>query len=165
MKQTLIVFGTRRGTTESTAIVIGETLVSKYKHHVELVNIKQIKKFKRRLVYFDYLIVGSSIVRGKWKSSVLHFLRKYDFQDKKVALFVTAGGTMNKEKEYGLSRDQVRNEAIQNYIDRYLDRFSFTPVAKTAFGGVVIRSGREKYNSWRREEIEAWAMHLGKIFA
>ena len=163
MNRTLIVYGTRRGTTETTAQVIAETLILKHKFDVEITNIKRIKKFKRRLDDFDNLIVGSSIVSGRWKSSVLHFLKKYDFNNQKVALFVTAGGTMNKEKKYGLSREQVRGEAIQNYIDNYLDKFSFTPVAKTAFGGRVVRSHKEKYNSWRREDIEGWAIQLGKI--
>ncbi len=165
MNRTLIIYGTRKGTTETTARVIAETLVLKHKHDVELTDIKKIRKFKKRLDEFNTLVVGSSIVAGRWKSSVLHFLKKHDFQNQKIALFVTAGSTMNKENAQGLSRKQARDEAIHKYIDCYLDKFAFTPLAKTAFGGMVIRSGREKFNSWNREDIESWAIRLGKILS
>ena len=165
MDRTLIIFGTRKGTTENTVRVIAETLVLKHKHQVEITNINSIRKFRKRLGEFNNLIVGSSIVSGRWKSSVLRFLKKHRFRDQKIALFVTAGGTMNKENKYGYSREQAREEAIHNYIDKYLEQFDFTPIAKTAFGGMVIRSGKEKFNSWNREDIEAWAIQLGKLFA
>ncbi len=163
MIRTLIIYGTRKGTTETTAQVLAETLILKHKHNVELTNIKKIRKYKKRLDEFQNIIVGSSIVYGRWKPSVLNFLRKNDFHNQNVALFVTAGATMNKEKEYGMSREEVRNEAIKNYIDIYLPEFLFTPITKTAFGGMVIRSGKKKFNSWNREDIESWAIHLGKI--
>ena len=163
MIRTLIIYGTRKGTTETTAQVLAETLILKHKHSVELANIKKIRKYKKRLDEFQTIIVGSSIVYGRWKQSVLRFLKKYDFQNQHVALFVTAGATMNKEKEYGMSREEVRNEAIKNYIDVYRPEFLFTPIAETAFGGMVIRSGKEKFNSWNREDIESWAIHLGNI--
>lgn len=165
MDQTLIIFGTRKGTTENTARVIAETLVLKHKHRVEITNISDIKKFRKRLDEFNNLIVGSSIVSGRWKSSVLRFLLKHKFQYQKIALFVTAGSTMNKEKKYGYSREQAREEAVHNYIDKYLEKFDFIPIAKTAFGGMVIRSGKEKFNSWNREDIETWAIQVGKVFA
>jgi len=165
MNRTLIVFGTRKGTTETTAQVIGETLVLKHGQYVELTNIRDIKKYKKRLDDFDNLVVGTSIVAGRWVSKVLRFLKKYNFHNQKVALFVTAGSTLNKEKKYGLTREQVREEAIRNYIDRYHDKFMFKSVSKMAFGGVVIRSGKEKFNSWNREDIENWAIHLGKLFS
>ena len=164
MKRTLIVYGTRKGTTENTAQVIGETLILKHKHHVEMMNIRQIRRVNRRLREFDNLIVGSSIVSGRWKWIVLWFLKRNTFKGLKVALFVTAGDTMNKTKKYGIYKEDARQEAVENYIDKYLDQFPFTPVAKTAFGGMVVRSGKEKYNSWVREDIESWAISLGKVF-
>lgn len=165
MDRTLIIYGTRKGTTENTVRVIAETLVLKNKHHVEITNISNIRKFRKRFGEFNNLIIGSSIVSDRWKPSVLRFLKRYSFQDQKIALFVTAGGTMNKEKKYGYSREQARKEAIQKYIDKYLFEFDFSPVDKTAFGGMVIRSGKEKFNSWNRDEIESWAIQLGKLFA
>ena len=165
MDRTLIIFGTRRGTTENTAQVIGETLVLRHGQYVELTNIREIRKFRKRLDDFDNLIIGSSIVSGRWVWKVLRFLKKHDFRNQKVALFVTAGATLNKVKKFGLSKEEAREEAIRNYIDRYLCRFLFVPVSKMAFGGLVVRSGREKFNSWDREDIENWSMHVGKLFS
>jgi menaquinone-dependent protoporphyrinogen IX oxidase len=163
MKRTLIVYGTRKGTTKNTADVIAETLIIKHGHVVEITNVKNIKAYKRRLNEFDNFIVGSSIQSGRWVSRALRFLKKYDFKNQKVAIFVTAGGTLYKEKRLGLKKEEVITEAIHNYIDRYLPKFRFSPVSEMAFGGSVIRSGKEKYNSWNRDDIEAWAISLGKI--
>jgi menaquinone-dependent protoporphyrinogen IX oxidase len=163
MKQTLIVFGTRKGTTENTARVIAETLLLKHKHRVEIVNIKSIKKYKKKLHEYDNLIVGSSIVSGRWVNRVLRFLKKNSFPDQKVAIFVTAGGTLNKQLKYGLSKEEAVGEAVTKYIDKYLSRFRFIPISKIAFGGRVVRSGIEKYNSWNRDDIESWANNLGKL--
>jgi hypothetical protein len=80
-----------------------------------------------------------------------------------VAVFVTAGGTLNKEKKYGMKKEEVIAEAVHNYIDKYLPKFRFVPVSKMAFGGHVIRKEKEKYNSWKREDIEAWVISLGKL--
>lgn len=164
MKQTLIIFGTRKGTTETTAKVLAETLMLKHKHHVEIVNVKSIKKYKKKLHDFDNLIMGSSIVSGKWVSRALRFLKKNSFQNQQVAIFVTAGGTLNKQSKYGLSKEEAVSEAVTNYIDKYLPRFKFVPVSKIAFGGRVVRSGIERYNSWNRDDIEHWANKLGKLF-
>ena len=164
MKRTLIIFATRKGTTENTAKVIAETLLLRHKHHVEIVNIKSMKKFKNALNDFDNIIVGSSIVSGKWVSRSLRFLKKNSFQNQKVAVFVTAGGTLHKQSKYGISKKEAVDEAITNYIDKYLPQFKFSPISKIAFGGRVVRSGIEKYNSWNRNDIEKWALDLGKLF-
>ena len=165
MIRTLIIYGTRRGTTENTVSVIAETLILRHHHVVEISNIKKIKRYKHRFDEFDNYIIGSSIVSGRWINRVLRFLRKHDFEDRKVALFVTAGNTMDKVQRMGLTQDQAREEAIQNYITKYLDKFSFVPVDVTAFGGMVVRSGIQKYNTWNRNDIESWAIRLGKLFA
>ena len=163
MKRILIVYGTRRGTTENTANVIAETLILKHGHVVEVTDVKNIRTYKQRLHEFEIIVVGSSIQSGRWVNRALRFLKKHDFINQKVAIFVTAGGILNKEKKYGMKKEDVIHEAICNYIDRFLPNFRFTPVSKMAFGGMVIRSGKEKFNSWNREDIEAWAINLGKI--
>jgi menaquinone-dependent protoporphyrinogen IX oxidase len=163
MIHTLIVYGTRKGTTENTAYVIGETLILKHGHSVELTNVAKIRKFRHRLDEFDLIIVGSSIISGRWVWRALRFLRKHEFLNQKVALFITAGNTLNREKELGLRKEDLIKEAISKYIDKYLTEFKFTPIAKIAFGGLIIRYGKEKLNSWNREDIESWAIGIGKL--
>jgi hypothetical protein len=70
---------------------------------------------------------------------------------------------MNKVKKLGLTKDQARDEAIHNYIEKYLDTFPFKPIDITAFGGIVHRGGGEKSDSWSRSDIESWAVRLGKL--
>jgi menaquinone-dependent protoporphyrinogen IX oxidase len=164
MKRTLIVFGTRRGTTETTAQVLAETLILKHGHQVDLFNIRFRRKIRRVLDEADNIIAGSSIVSGRWKPGVLRFLKNNTFPGKKVAVFVTAGVTMNRMVMHEITKEEAAKEAIRNYIDRYEDKFHFELVSKAAFGGLVKRMGRETFNSWNREDIESWAISLGKIF-
>lgn len=163
MQKTLIVYGTRRGTTADTAQVIGETLVLKCHHKVEMTDVRYVRKYKKSIAEFNNIIVGSSIVSGRWVGQALRFLKKHAFSDQKVAVFVTAGGTLNKFLKEGIPKDVLVKEAVQKYIDKYLPKFKFVPVAKTAFGGNVERKGIMKYNNWNREEIEQWVIILGNL--
>lgn len=163
MKRTLIVYGTRRGTTERTAQVIGEMLVLKFSHDVQIVNVNRIRKYRKTLASFDNMIIGSSIVKGRWVFRARWFLKRHDFSNYKLAIFVTAGFTLNKEIELGIPKKEVVNEAIAKYIDKYLKKTNIKPVSKMAFGGEIHRSHRKKFNSWKREDIESWVMQLGKL--
>lgn len=163
MKNTLIIYGTRRGTTERTAEVIGETLVLKFSHNVQMVNVKKIRKFRKTLHSFDNLIIGSSIIYDKWVFWALRFLRKFDFSNHKTAIFITAGITLNKEIELGIPKQEVIKEAITKYIDKQLETISIQPVSKMAFGGMVHKGRKGKFNSWNRDDIESWVMQLGKL--
>ena len=163
MQKTLIVYGTRRGTTADTAQVIGETLVLKCHHKVDMTDARHVKKFRKKLAEYNNIIVGSSIVSGRWVGQALRSLKKNAFTGQKIAVFVTAGGTINKSLKEGIPREVMVNEAIQKYIDVYLPKFKFVPVAKTAFGGNVERKGIMKYNNWNRDEIELWTVNLGNL--
>ncbi|MCL6100951.1 MAG: hypothetical protein M1292_00445 [Bacteroidetes bacterium] len=161
MKKTLIVFGTRKGTTKETVQIIAEILRTDYNHEVDICESGQIRTYKKRLSEFNNIIIGSSIVSGRWKSQILTFAKKDIFSGKNVAIFVTAGGTLNKVQKYGYTKSEAINEAIQNYIDKYLKKFKFDPISKTAFGGKVIKKGVLKYNSWDKSDIIAWTNDLG----
>jgi len=69
---------------------------------------------------------------------------------------------MNKVEKYGITKEAAINEAIEKYIDKYTNKFRFTPISKMAFGGKVIKKGNIKYNSWNREDILKWSIDLGK---
>lgn len=162
MNKTLIVYGTRKGTTTETVILIADTLRRKFSHSVDVSDRKHLKYYKKKLAEYDNIIIGSSIVSGRWKSKVLSFAKKDIFVNKRIAVFVTAGGTLNKVAKYGLAKEEAVNEAIEKYIDKYKSKFKFSPVSKTAFGGKVIKKGNIKYNSWNREDILKWSIDLGE---
>ncbi len=149
--KTLILFGTRKGMTTETVSVIAGILKDRFSHIVDISDTKQIRHFKKIIHEYDNIIIGSSIVSGRWKSRILSFAKRNIFANKRVAIFVTAGGTLNKVNKYGITKEAAVNEAIEKYIEKYNKKFKFTPISKGAFGGKVIK-GVEKYNSWNRDE-------------
>lgn len=163
MNKTLIVYGTRKGTTVQTAHVVSEILSKEFNHDVIVCDSTQLKVYKKRLHEFNNVIIGSSIVSGWWKGRVLSFAKKNIFNNKKVAVFVTAGGTLNKVNKYSMSKEEARAEAIHKYIDKYLSKFKFVPISKAAFGGRVVRREVVKYDCWNKSDIEEWAKELGDL--
>ena len=162
MSNTLIVYGTRKGMTAETVSVIAGVLKEKFNHSVDIACTKKIKHYKKRINDYNNIIIGSSIVSGRWKGKILSFAKKDVFNGKQVALFVTAGGTLNKVKKYGITKEAAINEAVEKYIETYLSKFKFVPVSKGAFGGRVVKKGIEKYNSWNKEDIIIWTNNLGE---
>jgi len=161
MQKTLIVFGTRRGTTTETVQTIARVLNTQFNHEVTLCSSSEIRPVLKRVGEFDNIIIGSSIVSGRWKRKVLKFARKDMFAGKQVAVFVTAGGTMNKVERLGITKEEAIREAIVKYIDKYQPKFKFIPVSKMAFGGKVVKKRFTKYNNWVQTDIETWAIELG----
>lgn len=162
MNKTLIIYGTRKGTTSETVAVIAEVLRDKFSHNVEVTDTKKMRYYRKRINEYDNIIIGSSIVSGRWKGQILSFAKRDLFSNKKVAVFVTAGGTLNKVKKYGITKEEAINEAIEKYIEKYIEKFKFTPVSKGAFGGKVIKKGVEKYNSWNKDDIINWTVNLSE---
>jgi menaquinone-dependent protoporphyrinogen IX oxidase len=163
MKRSLIIYGTRKGTTEKTAAAIAETLILKFNHHVEMINIRKIRRYRRRLNEFDILIVGTSIIWGRWVNRVLRFLKRLNLPSLKVAIFVTAGITLSKASNFEISKEEAIQEAIRNYIDKYQAQFRFRIISKMAFGGMILKNGTKKIDSWNREDIKEWAIQIGEL--
>lgn len=163
--KTLIIFATRRGNTEHAALIIAETLVLKYEHDVEMLSIRNKRQINNTLADYDNVIVGSSISRGKWVRRANRFLRRNRFEHQKVALFVVDSGSMNRAVLAGMSKREAADQAVKKYIDPYLEKFNFTPIAKSAFGGSKVKTRIRRINHWSRKDIESWAMQVGKLFA
>jgi menaquinone-dependent protoporphyrinogen IX oxidase len=161
MQKTLIVYGTRKGTTTGTVNLIAEVLRDKYSHIVDVAGTSQIKQYIKRIHEYDNVIIGSSIVSGWWKSKALSFAKRDVFEGKSIAIFVTAGGTLNKVEKSGMTKKDAINEAIKNYIDKYIRKFKFVPISKIAFGGKVVKREKMKYNNWNKEDIINWTIELG----
>lgn len=161
MNKTLIVYGTRKGTTTETVQLIAEVLKNEFNHEIHICESNQIRLYKKRINEFKNIIIGSSIVSGWWKGRVLSFAKKNLFEGKNVAVFVTAGGTLNKVQKYGITKEEATQEAVQKYINKYSKKFKFAPISKTAFGGKVSKREVLRYNSWDKSDILAWAKDLG----
>lgn len=111
--------------------------------------------------YENIIIIGSSIVSDRWKSRILSFMKKDIFENKQIAIYVTAGGTLNKVNKYGITKEAAISEATEKYKDKYKKKLKFSPISKGAFGGRVISRSAEEYNSWNRDDIMNWVIDLG----
>ena len=161
-KKTLIVFGTRKGTTTETCQLIAQVLKDDFLHDVEVVNIKSYSNIKKRLNEFDNLVIGTSIVSGRWVSKCRRVLKSLRKANKRLIVVVTAGGTMNKVKKYGITKEEAINEGIEKYIQKYTNQYKIDLFDKMVFGGKVRRKGEFRYDNWNEEDITAWTRQFGQ---
>lgn len=163
--KTLILYGTRRGATTETCQVISEVLSDQFSHEVEVINVKEFKKVKKRMTEFNNIIMGSSIVSGRWVGKCLRILKSLKLQDQKLIVFVTAGGTMNKVQKYGITKAEAIREGIEKYIDKYLNKYGLEAFSKMVFGGRVVKKNKIKFDSWDSDNIKDWTISIGQKLA
>jgi len=163
--KTLILYGTRRGATTETCQVISEVLSDQFSHEVEVINVKEFKKVKKRMTEFNNIIMGSSIVSGRWVGKCLRILKSLKLQDQKLIVFVTAGGTMNKVQKYGITKAEAIREGIEKYIDKYLNKYGLETFSKMVFGGRVVKKNKIKFDSWDSDNIKDWTISIGQKLA
>ena len=161
MSKTLIAYGTRRGMTAETALIIADILRDKFSHIVDVVDIKKGKKVVK-LDQYQVIVVGSSIAYDRWTKEAKKFLTN-DFTDKQVAIFVCSGnaGGAAKEKnieEYERYQKQYIDDVIREYPHIKL-------LTIKAFGGRVRYFGINFLNNWDREEVISWAEKLGELIS
>ena len=156
----LIVYGTRYGMTKLTSETIYE-LISGLGHTAIVSGYRLEREIKKQLDDFDLLVVGSSIVSGRWKSGVKRFLKKY-CKNRKVAVFVTAGGTLNRAEKDGRTKEDAFEKANQNYIEPVIQKYGIQPIKVGVFGGQYKRGSKIKYNNWSKEDIIVWIDDLLK---
>jgi menaquinone-dependent protoporphyrinogen IX oxidase len=163
--KTLILYGTRRGATIKTCEVISEVLSDRFSHEVEVINVRNYKKVKKRVSGFNNIIIGSSIVSGRWVGKCHRILRSLKLKDQKLIVFVTAGGTMNKVNKYGITKAEAIQEGMEKYIDKYLAKYKIEAYSKMVFGGRVVKKDKIKYDSWNSDDIKNWAIEVGHKLA
>ncbi len=163
--KTLILYGTRKGTTKKTCEVIAEELAQKYKHQVDVINVRQYKTIKKHLNDYQNIIIASSIISGHWVGKAQKILKKSGKLQQNLLVFVTAGGTMNKIAKYGYTKQEAIEEGIEKYIDKYLNKYKVQVLDKMVFGGRVVKKEKVKYDNWNKEDIEAWTTEIGKLIS
>ncbi len=161
--KTLILYGTRKGTTAKTCEIISEILTNQFSHEVEAVNVKNYKKIKKRIIDFNNIVIGSSIVSGQWVSKCLRILKSLKLINQKLIVFVTAGGTMNKIRKYGIEKTDAIQEGIEKYIDKYLVKYEIEPLSKMVFGGKVVKKDKIRYDNWNIDDIKNWTIEIGQM--
>ena len=132
MSKTLIVYGTRYGTTANTSEVIADALRQEG-FEVKIVDAKKEKV--QNISEFNLIIVGSGIQMGKWTSEPEDFLKKHqkELSTKKLALFVSCGGA-NPLSEGGQKNKEL-DDAKRKYLEEKSAEYKVNPVALGFFGG------------------------------
>ena len=158
MSKILITYGTRKGASAETARVLGEVLMDQFYCSVDIVNVDEVKPYLQKWREYDGVIIGSSIVAGKWTAKAARFV-------KKMNIFVSAAGMLNEAKLGKTDKETAIKTAVEKYIDRQLSGTVLKPIAKTAFGGRMIMFGKKKYDNWNKDDIIDWARILGKFYS
>jgi menaquinone-dependent protoporphyrinogen IX oxidase len=165
--KTLVIYGTRRGSTARSAELIAETLRGA---KVDAKAIDARRARRRILDEADSFVLGSSIAMGRWKGSARRLLPRLAACGKPTAVFVTAAGTLSGMKPGEESRGTVTtvapagvSEAISKYIDPVVTEAGLHPVAVAAFGGRMAMFGREFVNNWDGQSVASWAAGLPRV--
>ena len=158
MKQVLILYGTRFGTTKDTSEKIRDILETK-EIEVTLINIEEEEP---SLSNFEGVLIGTGIKIAMWKKKIKKFIKKYkkDIENRNFifGFFICCGTASEKEKI---------NEAKASYIDKKMQKIGLTYDIADTFGAIydfsetsllsnmtkkMIKSGLIKDEGWERVE-------------
>ncbi len=147
----LIAFVSKFGATEDTAKKVAFILTNEFGLDVQLTNLCQVHF--PEITSYKTIIVGSGIRFGKWYKEALAFLRS-DFQDKKVAIFVSSWVEAGKPQTYPKATELYLHQISQTYLKS-------EPIAAEAFGGLFKIMGHVTSDNRDLNKIVAWARELG----
>jgi len=166
--KTLVIYGTRYGSTTRSAELVAETLRSQQGVEAEVVDARRVRR--QKLASSDSFVLGSSIAMGRWKGSARRMLRRLAATGRPTALFITAAGVLSGKKPGDpegapvTSTIQEREaEAIAKYIDPVVPPTGLKPASVAVFGGRMAFFGKEVVNNWDGERVRAWAERLPEL--
>jgi menaquinone-dependent protoporphyrinogen oxidase len=159
MTCTLVVYASKRGSTEEVARAIGAILRDK-DHDVDIRDAAGATDVEP----YDALVLGGSLYMGRWHADARTFLRHYrhELEGRPLAVFAL-GPLALEEKQVAGSR---------NELDKALARLDVHPQLVTVFGGVVDpeklrfpfnRMPQTDARVW--PDIEAWASEVALRFS
>ncbi len=162
-RRILIVFGSRFGATRNSAEVIADLLREVLDADVIVRRPRALSRSERRLEGVDAVVVGSSIVMGRWVPGVRRFLERTDFEGKRLAIFVSAAGVLNDRTEE-LSIEGRRALAVSRFVDPVLAAVEAKPVTVAALGGWWRLFGHDVFNNWDEAMVQGWAHEVAREF-
>ncbi len=151
--KTLIAYVSKQGATEESARKISETLRSKFRLEVDLVDLKEQKPLD--LVQYQNIIVGGGVRGGRVYGKTLKFLEN-DLSGKKVAFYVSStwAGTPG-------SYENAKSRFVEKTLAKYP---KVNVVSAEAFGGRIRYFGKTMVDNTDLAKVEVWAEELGKKF-
>lgn len=160
----LIIYGTRKGYTKLSSEVIKDILESRSENEVTITDFKKFKKIGEPIENYDLCIVGSSIVASFWKFGIKRFLKRNREKFRKLALFVSAGGTLDAADKGKMSKAEAIGKALTKYIYPVKKKYQLLTISDMAFGGRYVNNGKELLNSWKKEDVINWAEELKNAY-
>ena len=155
MTKTLVAYATRWGTTAETSEAIAKVLREKHAISVDVVDIKKQKNID--IEPYSSIILGVSVAIFRWAKEGKKFLKKHDFNGKKLFVFVSSGRCgeameKNDQEEYKKRQKQ--------YIDDPIKKLKLHLTSRKAFGGVYQEKDTRNW-----DVIRAWADEVGTLIA
>ncbi|MFO7797164.1 MAG: flavodoxin domain-containing protein [Promethearchaeati archaeon] len=152
--KTLIAYETKSGVSKDNAHLIATILREKYEMEVDIIDLKENKNPDTN--GYENIIVGSGIRIGRWYKRPKSFLKKTDFGNKKLAIYLSSGKAGNPEFDH----DQI----VEEYVGKILNKSpQLKLVAYNAFGGCYERGGKILEDFRDPEKVKQWAEELGKL--
>ncbi len=146
MRDVLVVYGSRNGSTREAA----ETFAATLRGDGREVTLAEAERMRDPVTGYRLVVVGGSLYNGRWHTGAHHFLRRHRRELAEIPVAVFALGPRRDLPEaWARSRSQ---------LDGALRRRSWLrPVAVTVFGGVDPPK-RERHADLRDPAlIEGWA--------
>lgn len=155
----LVTYGSRKGATKKSAYILSTELQQVYGHDIRIMDSKNVQN--EDIMWADHIIIGSSIIMGKWKKSSLKLLKKVN--SKRFSIFVSAAVSLSEETpveklEKGANEENFdRVEfAVKKFINPVCEKFKVKPYSKIAFGGRLTVLGHEVINNINENSIKEW---------
>ena len=133
--KTLIVYGTRYGSTAA----ISEEIAKVLRDESLGFDVKVMSAKKERIMdisEYQLVVVGSGLQMDKWTGEADDFLKRFrkDLAQKKVAIFVSSAFVPLYKKQ-GKTAEVER--ARKKYLEEKAESYSLKPIAMEIFGGVL----------------------------
>ena len=158
MSKTLVIYGTRFGSTKE----IAEFIVKTIQDQNQKADLFDTEKPPQNIDKYDLVIIGSGIQIGKWTNDVLNFLKKNQKQlkKKKTALFVSCAFAMYPEKQ---------EESTQKFLVDVAEKYGLDPISIGLFGSCLDFTGKKglKYRLMVRmmkEDLEKMGVEYDETY-
>ena len=149
IKKTVILYGSRYGSTEDVVVKIGEIL-RESGIDISVYNLKEITKDKQfNLNNYKSILLGTGIYAGQWAKSAKKFLRNYSEKVKErnqpCGIFILCGEASDGSKIPELKK---------RYIEDKLNKYGIKSQLFEVFGGVLDLSEETRMGKFEQKIIK-----------
>ena len=149
--KTAVAYVTKGGATATYARIIADVLASAG-HQVELIDLKQNRK--PDLADYHNVVLGTGVRIGMVYRVAKRFLRRNDFDDKRLAIFLSSGIAIDDAKK-----------SKAKFLDPLLSKYGLDPIMYDAFPGKTPGPADETPDTTDPDRVRKWAEDLAAQLA